>query len=313
MIAMTIMLAAGLDVWQLVLTLGVFASTLLLMLTLFSQPGEIRISPQREAALLAGNVDRKTVFENPLLRPLMWLLLMLSTSLSMVGFKDWVRRTLVAAGSPDYYTSEEYIALSMLTGLMTGLMMGLLSMVFSGGQVGFFWVVVGWLVGGGLSLLQLRSKATTRLRAIARQIPYSLDLVSLAMGAGATFVEAVQTVVGEEVDDDPFNDELRALLSEMDLGTTRRRALENMADRIPIQQLHAIISSVVQAEELGTPLADVLHSQATLLRLQRSVRAENLAADASVKILVPCLLILMAVILAVFAPWILSGSKTGWL
>ena len=97
------------------------------------------------------------------------------------------------------------------------------------------------------------------------------------------------------------------------MGTTRRRALESMASRVPIEQLQAIVSSVIQAEELGTPLADALHSQAELLRLNRSVRAENLAAEAGVRVLIPCLLILIAVVLAVFAPWILSGSKSGLL
>ena len=101
------------------------------------------------------------------------------------------------------------------------------------------------------------------------------------------------------------------MLAEMELGTTRRRALENMAKRVPLDQLRSIISSVVQAEELGTPLADVLHSQANLLRLHRSVRAENAAAVASVRILVPSLLILMAVILAEFAPAILRAISGG--
>jgi len=73
----------------------------------------------------------------------------------------------------------------------------------------------------------------------------------------------------------------------------------------------AIVASVIQAEELGTPLSEVLHSQATLLRMQRSVRAENAAAVASVRILVPSLLILMSVILAVFSPMVLRAFRKG--
>jgi len=310
------MLAAieiGLGTWQILLTVAIFGSTAYLIATLFSQPGEIRMSPQREAAILAGEEDRKTVFEKSFTRPIMRLLLILAGALSLNEFKEWVRRRLIAAGNPDYYTTEEYLALTMLTALVTGFFGALLGMFPTKGKLSLFAILLGWAIGAGLRLLDLQSKASNRLRAIARQVPYSLDLISLAMGAGATFVEAVETVVGENRENDPFSEELRALLAEMELGTTRRRALESMADRIPLDNLRAIISSVVQAEELGTPLADVLHSQATLLRQQRSVRAENLAAEASVKILIPCLLIMFAVLLAVLGPWLLTASKSGWL
>jgi tight adherence protein C len=95
------------------------------------------------------------------------------------------------------------------------------------------------------------------------------------------------------------------------LGTTRRRALENLARRVPMDAMRSIVASVIQAEELGTPLGTVLHDQATLLRLQRSVRAENRAAIASVRILIPCLLLVVAVMLAVFGPAIIRAVRKG--
>ena len=307
-----LMLAAisSASLMQLFLTLAVFAFVFLLVVAVFSQPGEVTLSPQREAALLTGHSDRRTVFEKPVLRQVMWVLLSISTRLAFPGVKSWLRRTLIAAGSPEYYTPEEYLAFSMLTGLVTAACAVLVGMFVTEGQISFFAMFIGFSLGFGLTLYQLHDKASKRLRQISKRVPYSLDLVSLAMGAGATFTEAVQTVVREE-GDDPFNEELRALLAEMDLGTTRRRALENMIDRVPIEQLRSIVSSIIQAEELGTPLADVLHSQANLLRLQRTVNAENAAAVASVRILIPSLLILIAVVLAVFAPMIVRGVGGG--
>ena len=85
------------------------------------------------------------------------------------------------------------------------------------------------------------------------------------MGAGATFTEAVKTIVRHD-EDDPLDMELKALLAEIDLGTTRRDALRNMADRVPLEAMQGLVASVTQAEELGTPLTAVLHDQATLLR-----------------------------------------------
>jgi len=307
---MTILAASTDAVLQLAVSIGLIAAVIMFIMAVFGQGGKVRISPQRQAALATGHSDRRTVFENPMLRPIMWPLLSISHSLAMPKFKDWVRRTLVAAGSPEFYTVEEYLAVSQLTGLVLGVAMTVLAMLFSEGQINLFLTFLGMAVGTGLGLYQLHTKAVDRLQEISRRVPYALDLVSLAMSAGATFVEAVQTVVRERRSD-PFNEELKALLAEMDLGATRRRALENMAARIPLQPLQAIVSSVIQAEELGTPLATVLHAQANLLRMHRSARAEEKAASASVRILVPSLLILISVILAVFAPAILRMISEG--
>ncbi len=291
---------------QIIMSAGVFAAAILLTITLFGQRSEVRMSPQREAAILTGHEDRRTVFEQVGLRRFMWLLLLMAHHLAIPGPKRWIQRKLVAAGSPNYYTPEEYLALSFLTGITTGLAAGLAAFITTGGTFNLLFMAVGLIIGLMLSLFQLYDRAATRVRDISRRVPYALDLISLAMGAGATFTEAVQTVVRED-HEDPFNEELRALLAEMELGTTRRRALANLADRVPLEPLRAIVSSVTQAEELGTPLATVLHAQATLLRQHRSVKAENTAAAASVKILLPSLLILIAVILTLFSPMILRG------
>jgi tight adherence protein C len=97
----------------------------------------------------------------------------------------------------------------------------------------------------------------------------------------------------------------------MELGTTRRQALQNMASRVHLESVRNLVSSVIQAEELGTPLSSVLHDQATLLRMQRTVRAENKAAVASVRILIPCLLLVIAVLLTVFGPAMVQLSGGG--
>ena len=297
--------------WQIILSVGVFATTVLFILGAFGQTGDVRVSAQRQAAIATGHVDRQTVFEKPLLRPVMWLLLGFSQRLAVVRLKNWLRRTLVAAGSPEFYTADEYLALALLTGVSLAGALELLSLFLSG-EFSFAAIIIGLVLGIGLTLLQIYSQASKRLRLITKRVPYALDLISLAMGAGATFTEAVATVVRER-GDDPFNVELRTVLAEMDLGTTRRQAMQNLADRVPVDMLRGIVSSVVQAEELGTPLAEVLHSEATLMRLQRSVRAENAAAVASVRILVPSLLIVMSVILAVFGPAIIRALKKGFL
>jgi tight adherence protein C len=291
------------------LSLGIGTCIATFVVAVFSQPGSVQLSPQREVAIATGHTDRRTVFERPGVRPFMLVLLSVCHSLNMPRAKDWIRRTLIAEGNENYYTAEEYLAVSLSSGIALGVLLGV-AYLLAYGVFSLVLILIGLAVGTFLSIFLLYNHASKRLRQISKRVPYSLDLVSLAMGAGATFTEAVKTVIHEDVDD-PFSVELRTVLAEMELGETRRKSLQNLADRVPLDNLRSIVASVIQAEELGTPLGDVLHAQASLMRLQRSVRAENAAAVASVRILVPSLLILMSVIIAVFGPAIVRAIRGG--
>ncbi len=299
----------GSMIWDLVISVCLFAAVATLILGVFAQQSKIQVSAQREAALATGHTDRRTVFEQPVLQPIMWLLLAISHRLALPRAKQWLRQRLTAAGSPNYYTAEEYLAVSVLTGLVMGIVLELLYL-FSFGQFSILVIAVGLAGGIFVRLYKLHDTASKRVSEISKRLPYTLDLIAMAMAAGATFTEAVKSVVRDDTTD-PLNVELRSVIAEIELGSTRRKALRNLSDRIPLELLRSIVASVIQAEELGTPLHDVLHSEANLLRLRRSVRAENAAAVASVRILIPSLLILMSVVLAVFAPAIIRMIRGG--
>lgn len=278
-------------------------SLAMLVYALFGQRGQAEITPERQVAVAAGHVDRQTVFESAILAPIMWLLLQTALRLPIPVWRRRLRETLVAAGSPNFYTPDEYLALAGLYAIVSALLMQGLNLVMLH-AVASVVMAVGCVLGFAGCLLHLRSQAAKRIKDIGRRVPYTLDLIALAMGAGATFTEAVRTVIREDPTH-PFNVELNTVLAEVELGTTRQQALRNMADRIPLEGLRSIIAAIIQAEGLGTPLSDVLKQQASLLRLQRSVRAEKMAAQASVRILVPSMLILAAVVLTVFGPIII--------
>lgn len=307
MLADVVFWSAG--VWDVVLSVLLFVVVALGIVAVFSQPGRAELSPQRQAAIATGHADRKTVFENPAFRPLLWILLSITHHLNLPKSKAFLRRQLVAAGSPNYYTAEEYLALSLLAGLGLGVVLEAVYVLLTG-EFSVSTIVLGLVVGAVLSIYQIVDKASRRLRDITKQLPYALDLVSLAMGAGATFTEALRTITREN-DADALNVEFKALLAEIELGTTRQAALQNLARRAPLTSVQSLVASVIQAEQLGTPLATVLHDQATLLRMQRSARAENKAAVASVRILVPCLLLVAAVIFTVFGPAIIRIVRGG--
>ena len=296
------------DGWLKLITAGTIAAFVsVLVMALLGQRGRTELTPERQVALAAGVADRHTVFEMPLVQSLMWLLLIVARRIGLPGLKARIRRMLIAAGGPNFYTADEFLAVAMLWGLVLAGVLEAANIIFAS-EFSYVLPVVGFLGGTALAIYWLHGKATRRVREISRRIPYTLDLIALAMGAGATFTEALRTVVRED-EEHPFNVELNTVLAEMELGTTRQQALRNLADRIPLENLRSIIAAVIQAEGLGTPLADVLKQQADLLRLQRSVRAEKLAAAASVRILVPSLLIMISVVLTVFGPIIIRAIK----
>ena len=74
---------------------------------------------------------------------------------------------------------------------------------------------------------------------------------------------------------------------------------------------NALSATLNQAETLGTPLSQILKVQSSMLRMNRSVRAEKLSASASLRILIPSMLILMAVVLVVFSPFIIRRWHSG--
>ena len=108
-------------IWDVILSVLLFATIFLGITSVFSQPGQVELSPQRQAAIATGHADRKTVFENPIFRPLLWILLSISYRLNLPRPKAFLRKQLIAAGSPNYYTAEEYLALSILAGLGLGM------------------------------------------------------------------------------------------------------------------------------------------------------------------------------------------------
>lgn len=291
---------------QIIVSLIVFAGVFLPIVALFRYPVPPEPPAHRRFAAELGK-QRNTVFENPLLAPLMNLGLTLTTRLNLPSVRKDIRQYLDATANPAGYSVREYLALCLLSGAALGFL-SMLLVIASGSAlaliVGPAMAVVGFMV----PVYALKDAGRRRSARIGKQLPYTLDLIALTMAAGSTFTEAVQTLIRDQPDDD-LNQELAIVLSEVEFGTPRAAALNHLAERIPLESLRSIVGAVNQAEALGTPLSDILKLQADMLRMHRGVRAEKLSASASLRILIPSVMILLAVVIIVFAPLIIRGIK----
>ncbi len=156
--------------------------------------------------------------------------------------------------------------------------------------------------------LQVRDKARTHQREIARTLPAAIDIMSLSMGAGMGFAAALDLATQEAVNaDSPLGRELARVRQAIATGQSRRAALEALAHRVPCETVRDFAGAVIQGELKGTPLAGILEIQARTLRGRRAVMAEEAAARASVLLVLPLLLLLGAVLLLMFGPFIVNG------
>lgn len=204
-------------------------------------------------------------------------------------------------------TAEEYLALYILSavgGGATGLAAGyFLEMTVLLG-------IVGLVIGAVGPYMVVSGEAQERIKNISRGLPYVIDLMALAMGAGLDFPGAVRQVVDKSSNpDDPLVEEFTLILQTLNLGRTRKDALIMFAERAPAASVSEFVNALVQAEERGNPVADVLIIQAGTSRTRRSVRAEELAAKAGVKMTGPLMLIFLAVLALIVAPAMMNITE----
>ena len=101
------------------------------------------------------------------------------------------------------------------------------------------------------------------------------------------------------------------MTKEIQVGTPRRVALKNMAERVRQPDLKSVAYALVQADELGVSIGSILRIQSEQLRGRRFDRAEKLANEAPVKMLGPLMLcIFPAVFVILLGPLLLQASKS---
>lgn len=205
-------------------------------------------------------------------------------------------------------TADEFVALSLLGGIVGtgGGMAGAMFAQFPPALLG----MLGGAYGFAALYLHLQGVALERVKTISRTLPYAVDLMSLAMSAGLDFpASARQVVEATSAPDDPLVEEFTLVLQALGLGRTRKDALLDFAKRVPTEAVEEFVNSIVQAEERGNPVAEVLSIQAGVSRTRRSIRAEEAAAKAAVRLVVPLALVLVVILVMLLAPAMIGISE----
>jgi tight adherence protein C len=200
-----------------------------------------------------------------------------------------LRQKLSRAGNPGALTPAGFHALRLSLGALlaiAGLALGLIVPLsipdfLAAPLVGALFAVLGYF----LPVLWLEQRISARRRQIQRSLAEATDLLTLVVESGMSLDEGMMSIT--ERFHNALGDEIGKVLREIRLGRPRMSALEHMADTAGVQDLHHLVESIVQSDQMGVPIARLLRVQATEMRRRQRQGAQERAAQASSRMVFP--------------------------
>jgi len=161
--------------------------------------------------------------------------------------------------------------------------------------------VAGLLVGSYKAPdIWLKNKVTKRSHAIRKGLPDALDLLVICAEAGLTVDAAFNRVAKELGKAYPeLGDEFGLTAIELGFLNERRQAFENLAERVDLEAVRGVVTTMIQTEKYGTPLASALRVLSAEFRHQRMMRAEEKAARLPAIMTVPLILFILPTLFVV--------------
>ncbi|MFP5518544.1 MAG: type II secretion system F family protein [Bdellovibrionia bacterium] len=287
----------------LALVLGGFAVYLFIS-TAFSTKNE-------KAQLSWANNDEPKKSKNPIInfsRPLVHqFTLQHAIKIKNPQMRENVRKLILTSGLSSELNEDEFIGLQLLWGLLFPVFIAILNFSL---ELGLSWpIVIGLgLMGYFLPQIHARGEKKKRELSVRSDLPFFIDLLALSVEAGLDFFSAIQKIVDKsQGTDSVLADELGTVLKDIKIGASKTQALKDMAERLDMNEITSFVAVLIDAEQSGAPIAQVLKDQSIQMRLERFVRAEKAGAKASQTVLVPMMIfILPAVFIMVFGPVVIS-------
>jgi tight adherence protein C len=201
-----------------------------------------------------------------------------------------VRQKLSRAGDPGGLTPAGFQAvrysvgaLMAIAGLGLGVLVAIppLPVVVVAPVTGIAFAIVGFF----LPLLWLEQRISARRHQIQRSLAEATDLLTLVVESGMSLDEGMLSIT--ERFHNALGDEIGKVLREIRLGRPRMSALEHMAETTGVSDLHHLVESIVQSDQMGVPIARLLRVQAMEMRRRQRQTAQERAAQASSRMVFP--------------------------
>lgn len=176
-----------------------------------------------------------------------------------------------------------------------------------------FWPIVLIPVGFILPDVIITSRIQKRQAEILGNFSTTVDLAALIIESGLDYLTAFERIIKVAREKTILEEELEKTIGEIKLGYSRREALERLAARTGVQEVRSLVGLIIQSDELGTSLVDLLRNFSADLRSRRLNKAEKLAAQASTKMLFPLFMFIFPTIFILILSPMLGGLLSGGL
>ncbi|KAF1080723.1 MAG: hypothetical protein GQF41_3133 [Candidatus Rifleibacterium amylolyticum] len=273
------------------------------------------ILPEAEEAVVAKNEARaKGQARWPILRACLAPLAAFNRSISGDFFKKLraeIKFLLEASNKAAEFSADEYIAIMEVTAIVFLALLIIFVNPFSFGFVfGIIVIVLLSPIGFRLPRIYLGHLIKKRQRNIEFELPYIIDLLSLAIESGLDLTGGIAKVVEKSRNTDIIV-EFKMFLSDTKVGKSLEEALADMAERVRVLSFFSFVSSLIQAQRLGAEIGPTLRAQAEQMRYQRMILAEERVNKLPVKLLVPLVFFIFpSISVLLIGPAVLQMQKS---
>lgn len=262
-----------------------------LSVTWFEKVVRIRRRLERLKPAVTSETTGPSDLENPLFIRLFGPLIAKLSGFVMkytpVNINDQAEHLLESAGYPWNLRVRDYLVIKMtvllgvpvLVYLITGAANHRLGLVNTGAALLLALIIPDFI---------LKRLAVLRRQKIIAALPDVLDLLTVSVEAGLGFDQALLKMT--EKTKGPLTEEFKRVLNEMRIGKTRRDALRELSIRTGVDDLQTFTAAIIQADQLGVSIGNVLRIQSRQLRERRRLKAEEKAQKAPVKMLIPMII-----------------------
>jgi tight adherence protein C len=238
-----------------------------------------------EKPLTLEEVELQRPFSERFLRPSIERLgSLLSRSTPQKARQDLMNR-LDLAGRPGNLTPEDFAAVRIVAAAVMAAVGLLLGLLLANPVYLVVSLAVGAILGYFLPVLWLKQKVDARRAEIQKGLPDAMDLLVIAVDAGLGFDAALARVTDKYKN--ALSEEFAKVLREVSLGRPRMEAMDEMGRSSGVDDLHNFIQAVIQSEQFGTGIGKILRIQADEMRRKRRQRAQEKAAQATLKMMLP--------------------------
>lgn len=226
-------------------------------------------------------------------------MLVKSSSKNKLKIEKLLRQSALSLQVQDIYGAS--IVLAVVFGIIGGILLFMLKMAL---PVKLLLEVIFIIIGGIIPFFNIWQSAQKRSEEILRDLPFIIDIISSSMNAGLDFNASVAHLSEiKNKDHVVLKDEFMSYLKEVQLGKSRAEALRDMEKRICVREFSRFIFAILHGIETGVSIVEVMKVQAVEIRRLRSTLAEQEAAKAPSKMIVPMVIFIFpSMFVIIFTP-----------